>query len=221
MRKKKRSIWLINPEPDPSPVQCKRKKICRTVNTKKQKQQRTPAPKRSFPGLDEIDDSVTIIEKPSRKAKRRTIPTSPVREEPRDSGVHSGGHSSGCGGGDSSSCSSSSGSYPAGSGSAGGSGAHGSGGGGNDDGDDGKKGKKYPWWYLPGGENDPVPDRDKEEEEKEDGGQEKMEVDIPTIGFQMFLPSKVDNAEQCHSPGRDEPPTIASKVAIFVFQVLL
>jgi len=37
--------------------------------------------------------------------------------------------------------------------------------------------------------------------------------DANLTGFPMFLPSKVDNAEQCHSPGEGEPTTISGKVA--------
>ena len=178
------------------------------MNTGKHRQRRGHALKMSFPEFDQIDKSIS--EQPSTKATRRKTPSSPVREEPRDSGVHSSGTSSGSGGGYSSG--SSSGSFSAGSGIGGGSGTHGNGGGNN--GDDGEKGKKSPWWHLPGGENNPVPDRDEEEKEDDDGGQEKMELDIPATRLQMFLPSKVDNAEQCHSPERSEPATSGRRAQV-------
>ena len=199
VRKVKRSIWCIA-DPEPPPVQIKRKKTNRKVTRRKCRQQQ-------MDHSSEVNKS--FKEKLPTKAKKRKIPTSPVREEPRDSGVHSSGANSGCGDGNSSSSAGSSGSFSAGSGSAGGSGAQGNGGAG-DNGDDGGK---YPWWHLPDSEDNPVPDSEKEEEEKEDGEHEKMELDIPATGFQMFLPSKVDHPEQCHGPGGGEVFETDTKVS--------
>lgn len=203
----KRSIWCIA-DPEPPPIEIKRKKTNRKVNRRKCRQQQMDhSDKRTFPEVKK-----SFIEKLPTKAKKRKIPTSPVREEPRDSGVHSSGANSSCGDGNSSSSAGSSGSFSAGSGSAGGSGTQGNGGAG-DNGDDGEKGGKYPWWHLPDSEDNPVPDSEKEEEEKEDGEHEKMELDIPATGFEMFLPSKVDNLEQCHGPGRGEVFETDTKVS--------
>ena len=126
--------------------------------------------------------------------------------------MHSSGANSGCGDGNSSSSAGSSGSFSAGSGGDGGSGTRGNGGAG-DNGDDGEKGGKYPWWHLPDSEDNPVADSEKEEEEKEDGEHERMELDIPATGFHMFLPSKVDNPEQCHGPGGGEVFKTDTKVS--------
>ena len=198
-------------------MQCKRKKTYKAVNTTRQS--RGCVRNTSFTNLEESVGPITftVTKRRSKKASQRRIPTSPGRDEPRDSGVYSSGTGSGCGDGCGSSSGSSSGSFSAGSGSAGGSGANGNGGG-NNNGDDGEKRKKFPWWHLPGEERSPLPDNDKEEEKEDDSGdQEKMEVDIPATGFQTFLPSKVDNAEQCHSPSWRESHNTGHKVVICGF----
>ena len=203
----KRSVWCIT-EPDPPVVQRKQtRKTNKTIKTRKPRQPRKPAPKQSFSAFDEADDSITIDSiKPAPSKRKRA--NSPVRNEPRDSGVHSEGSNSGSSGGCSGSSGSSSGNSAGGDSSGGGFGGQG-----NADGDEGDK-KKFPQWYFPLPQKADARDRKKKkrskEEEEDDGSQEKMEVDSPTTkpsGFEMFLPSKVDNAEQCHSPGEETPHT--------------
>ena len=148
------------------------------------------------------------VQRSSKRAIKRKVPNSPARGEPKDSGVYSssaGSASAGSGSGSGSS----SGSCSAGSGSGGGFGARGNGGG-NDKGDDDDKGKKYPWWHLPDRDNVPAPDSEKEKKREDSGCKEKMEVDMS--GFQNFLPSKVDNPEQCHGPGWGGVATPKQKV---------
>ncbi|KAL9982084.1 hypothetical protein ACROYT_G010878 [Oculina patagonica] len=215
VRKVKRSIWSII-EPDPPPVQRKRRgKTRKTVQTRKPRQQRNRALKQSFPSSDETKESITIQNvKPSASKRKRA--NSPVRNEPKDSGVDSDGSSSGSSGGYNGSSGRSIGNFPGGNGSTGGSGGQGNAG----DGDEDDKKKELPWWYLPGGQNNAANGTGKKkktkDEEEDHGGEEKMEVDyVPvskTTGFQMFLPSKVDNAEQCHSPGEEEPSTTSGKI---------
>lgn len=193
----KRSVWCIT-EPEPPAVQPKRKKTCKSVKPRKQMQTRGCVRNQSVPEVSKVDEPGTFqnVQQSSKRASKRSVPNSPARGEPKDSGVYSssGGSASA---GNGSGSGSGSGSFSAGSGSGGGSGAHGNRGG-NDNGDDGDKGKKYPWWHLPDGNNLPAPDGEKEKKGEDSRGK-KMEVDVS--GFQNFLPSKVDNPEQCHGPG--------------------
>lgn len=163
----------------------------------------------------EVEESSTISNiKPSASKRKRA--NSPVGSEPRDSGVHSENSSSGSSGGCSSSSGSSSGSF------AGGNGSGGSGGKGNSGGDDDDKKKDFPSWHLPDLQNNAVKTTEKRKRVKQDDNEkgyaeeEKMEEDYVPLsnvtGFPMFLPSKVDNAEQCHSPGEREPTNISGKV---------
>lgn len=203
----KRSVWCIT-EPEPPAVQPKRKKTCKSVKPRKQRQTRGCVRNQSVPELSKVGEPGTFqnMQQSSKRASKRKVPNSPARGEPRDSGVYSSsaasasaGHGSGSGG--------SSGSFSAGSG--GGSGSCGNGGG-NDNGDDGDKGKKYPWWHLPDRDNVPAPDTEKKKKREDSGCNEKMEVDMS--GFQNFLPSKVDNPEQCHGPGWEGVATPNQKV---------
>lgn len=189
------------------------------MKKRKPRQQRNHAVKQSLSLFDETAGSVTIRNvKPSASKRKRA--NSPVRNEPKDSGVHSDGSSSGSSGGCNGSSGSSSGNFQNGNRSAGGSGGQGNEG----DGDEGDKKKEFPWWHLPSPQNktDTKKKKRAKEEEGSYGEEEQMEVDhVPvsnSTGFQMFLPSKVDNAEQCHSPGEEEPSTTSRKVA---FQILL
>lgn len=198
VKRVKRSVWCIT-EPEPPAVQPKRKKTCKSVKPRKQRQARGCVHNQSVPEVSKVDEPGTFqnVQQSSKRASKRKVPNSPARGEPKDSGVYSssaGSASAGSGSGSGSS----SGSFSAGSGSGGGFGARGNGGG-NDKGDDGDKGKKYPWWHLPDRDNVPVPDSEKEKKREDSGCKEKMEVDMS--GFQNFLPSKVDNPEQCHGPG--------------------
>ena len=159
------------------------------------------APKQSCLSFEEILESVNHI-KPAPSKRRKPNSNS---GEPKDSGVDSEGSSSGSSDGCSSNSGSGSGSSSGGSSSGGG----GFGGKGNADGDEGDK-KKYPQWYFPGEQQIDTPGRNEKkrspDEEKDDESVEKMEEDFPTTkqsGLQMFLPSKVDNAEQCHCPGEE------------------
>lgn len=204
----KRSIWCIT-DPEPPPVQQKRKKTSRAQNRKKQRRHRGHA-NESFP---EVEKSITVKEQPQTKGKKRKVPTSPGREEPRDSGVQSNSANSGDGG-SSNSSGSGSGSFSSGNFRGEGSGTHGNGGAGGS-GDDGEKGKK-PWWHLPGGGENAMLERDKRKEEEKDEGQEKMDVDTLVTGFEMFLPSKVDNPEQCHNPGLGQPVIMDTEVTDLV-----
>lgn len=212
----KRSVWSIV-EPDPPPVRRKRtRKTCKTVKARKCRQAWNHTIKQ-FSVFDDTDESITIQNtKPSASKRKRA--NSPVGNEPRDSGVHSEGSSSGSSGGYNGSSGSSSGSFAGGNGSTGGSGGQGNSGGDEDD------KKEFPQWHLPGQQKIAVKEtkkkkRAKEEEAKEEGyvGEEKMEVDYVPVtkatGFPVFLPSKVDNAEQCHSPDEGEPSTTSGKVA--------
>lgn len=216
VRKVKRSIWSIT-EPDPPPVQ--RKRRGKTVKTRKPRQQRNRALKQSFPSSVETSESITIQNvKPSASKRKRA--NSPVRNEPKDSGVDSDGSSSGSSGGYNGSSGNSSGNFSGGNGSKRGSDGQGNAG----DGDEGDKKKELPWWYLPGGQNNAAKNTDKKKKKKDEedhGGEEKMEVDhVPLskpTGFQIFLPSKVDNAEQCHSSGEEELSTTSGKVACQIF----
>lgn len=181
--------------------------------------------KQSLSLLDETTESITIHKiKPSASKRKRA--NSPVRNEPKDSGVHSDGSSSGSSGGCNGSSGSSSGNFHGGNGSAGGSGGQGNEG----DGDEGDKKKDFPWWHLPSPQNKTAQDTKKKktkrakEEEENYGEEEKMEVDpVPVsngTGFPMFLPSKVDNAEQCHSPGEKEPSTTSGQVACLIYFII-
>ena len=163
------------------------------------------------------EESITIQNTKPYASKRKRA-NSPVGNEPRDSGVHSENSSTGSSGGYSDSSDSSSGSFAGGNGSSGGSGGQG-----NSGGDDGDK-KEFPHWHLPGQQNNAAKKAEKkktgkQEDDKEKGyaGEEKMEVDYVPVskatGFPMFLPSKVDNTEQCHSPGEGEPTSTSGKVA--------
>lgn len=192
-------------------------KTFKTVKARKPRRRSNRAAKQSLTSFDEADESITIQSiKPSASKRKRA--NSPVRNEPKDSGVHSEGSSSGSSGGYNGSSGSSSGNFPAGNGSTGGSGGQGNAG----DGDDGDKKKEFPWWHLPGQQNNVAKATDKKKkkrakDEEGHGDEEKMEVDYVPVskatGFQMFLPSKVDNAEQCHSPGEEEPLSTNGKVA--------
>jgi len=213
----KRSVWCIV-DPDPPPVRCKRsRRSCKTVRARKCRQLKNHAVKQSSV-YDEAEESITILNtKPSASKRKRS--NSPVGNEPRDSGVHSENGSSGSSGGYSSSSGNSSGSFAGGNGSTGGSGGRG-----NSGGDDGDKKKDFPQWHLPDQQTNGVKKtaknkrkRDKQDDkEKGFAEEEKMEEDYVPVsnltGFPMFLPSKVDNAEQCHSPGEGEPSTISGKV---------
>lgn len=186
--------------PDPPAVQHKQVKKTRK-RVRKPKNIRKCTSKHPYLFHEEIIESVNHI-KPAPPKKRK--PNSNL-SEPRDSGVQSEGSSSG---GSDDGCSSSSGSGGGGF-SGGNSSGGGCGGKGNADDDGGDK-KKYPQWYFPGKQRTDTPVRDKkkrsEGEEKGDGSEEKMEVDFSSSnqsGLQMFLPSKVDTAEQCHSPGEE------------------
>ena len=220
----KRSVWCIV-EADPPPVQCKRtRKSYKTVKAKKCRQQKTHAVKKpkihavkQSSVYDEAEQSIFIQDTKLSASKRRRANT-PAGNEPRDSGVHSESSSSGSCGGCSGSSGSSSGSFAGGSGSTGGSGKQG-----NSGGDDGDKKKEFPQWHLPGQQDNAAKKTGKkkgakqDDEEKGYAGEEKMEVDyVPgtnATGFPLFLPSKVDNAEQCHSPGEGKPTTTSGKVA--------
>ena len=209
VKRVKRSVWCIT-EPEPPAVQPKRKKTCKSVKPRKQMQTRGCVRNQSVPEVSNVDKPGTFqnVQRSSKRASKRKVPNSPARGEPKDSGVYSssaGSASAGSGSGSGSS----SGSFSAGSGSGGGFGARGNGGG-NDKGDDGDKGKKYPWWHLPDRDNVPAPDSEKEKKREDSGCKEKMEVDMS--GFQNFLPSKVDNPEQCHGPGWGGVATPKQKV---------
>ena len=188
--------------PDLPAVQHKQaKKTSKTVKERKPRSVTRCAPKQSCLSFEEILESVNHI-KPAPSKRRK--PNSNLGE-PKDSGVDSEGSSSGSSGGCSSNSGSGSGSSSGGSSSGGG----GFGGKGNADGDEGDK-KKYPQWYFPGEQQIDTPGRNEKkrspDEEKDDESMEKMEEDFPTTkqsGLQMFLPSKVDNAEQCHCPGEE------------------
>lgn len=216
VRKVKRSVWCIV-GPEPPLVQCKRtRKAYKTVKARKCRQPRARAVKQSSL-YDEAEQSIVIENKKPLASKRKRA-NNPAGNEPRDSGVHSENSSSGSSGGYSGGSGSSSGSFAGGSGSTGGAGQQGNSGGDDDD----RKKKEFPQWHLPGQQDNAAKKtgkkkRVKQDEEKGYAGEEKMEVDdVPganATGFMMFLPSKVDNAEQCHSPGEGEPATISGKVA--------
>lgn len=200
-KRKKRNVWSII-VPDLPAVQHKQaKKTSKTVKERKPRSVRRCAPKQSCLSFEEIIESINNI-KPAPSKRRK--PNSNLGE-PKDSGVDSEGSSSGSSDGCSSNSGSGSGSSSGGSSSGGG----GFGGKGNADGDEGDK-KKYPQWYFPGKQQIDPPGRNEKkrsaDEEKDDESVEKMEEDFPTTkqsGLQMFLPSKVDNAEQCHCPGEE------------------
>ena len=191
-------MWCIV-DSDPPIVQCKRtRRSYKTVKARKCRQPQKHA-----------------VEQTSKRKRAN----SPVGNEPRDSGVHSENSSSGSSGGYSGSSGSSSGSFAGGSSSTGGSGGQG-----NSGGDDGDKKKEFPQWCLPGHQNNAAKKmgkkkraKQKDDEEKDSVGEEKMDVDDISVsnatGFQMFLPSKVDNEEQCHSPGEGDPSRPSGKVA--------
>lgn len=212
----KRSVWCIV-GPDPPPVRCKRtRKSCKTVKARKCRHLKNHAVKQSSV-YDKTEESVTILNtKPSASKRKRA--NSPVGSEPRDSGVHSENSSSGSSGGHSGSSGSSSGNFAGGNGSTGGFGGKG-----NSGGDDDDKKKDFPQWHLPAQQYNTAKKTEKKKRAKQDDKEkgyaegEKMELDyVPDAnltGFPMFLPSKVDNAEQCHSPGEGEPTTISGKVA--------
>lgn len=212
----KRSVWCIV-GPDPPPVRCKRtRKSCKTVKARKRRHLKNHAVKQSSV-YDETEESITILNtKPSASKRKRA--NSPVGSEPRDSGVHSENSSSGSSGGHSGSSGSSSGNFAGGNGSTGGFGGKG-----NSGGDDDDKKKDFPQWPLPAQQYNTAKKTEKKKRAKQDDKEkgyaegEKMELDyVPDAnltGFPMFLPSKVDNAEQCHSPGEGEPTTISGKVA--------
>ena len=220
----KRSVWCIK-NADPPPVQCKRtRKSYKTVKARKCRQPKTHAVKqpkihavKQSSVYDEAEQSIFIQDTKLSASKRRRANT-PAGNEPRDSGVHSESSSSGSSGGCSGSSGSSSGSFAGGSGSTGGSGKQG-----NSGGDDGDKKKEFPQWHLPGQQDNAAKKTGKkkgakqDDEEKGYAGEEKMEVDyVPgtnATGFPLFLPSKVDNAEQCHSPGEGKPTATSGKVA--------
>lgn len=211
MRKVKRNVWCII-EPSPPPVQQKKRKLCKAVKPRKPRQRRNCALKQSFPALEQTEESITVQNTKPTASKRRRA-NSPTSNEARDSGVHSDGSSS-SGSGYSGSSDGSNGSFTGGNSGTGGSGAQGNAG----DGDEGDKKKEIPQWHLPGKQNIAAKTEKKKRgaaaEEEGNGSQEKMEVDCPgSSGFQMFLPSKVDIAEQCHSPGVEEPSTTSTKVA--------
>lgn len=195
----KRNIWSIT-VPDPPAVQHKQvKKTRKTVHERKPKNIRKRTSKQPCVSHEVIIESVNHI-KPAPPKKKK--PNSNL-SEPRDSGVQSEGSSSG---GSDDGCSSSSGSGGGGF-SGGNSSGGGCGGKGSADGDGGDK-KKYPQWYFPGKQQTDIPVRNKKKRsvEKDDRRVEKMEVDFSSTnqsGLQMFLPSKVDNPEQCHSPGEE------------------
>lgn len=201
-KREKRNVWSIT-VPDLPAVQDKQvKKTHKTVKERKLKNNRKRAPKQSCLSLEEIIESINNI-KPA-PAKRRRLNSN--LSEPKDSGVQSEGSSNGSSDG----CSSSSGSGGGGGFSGGNSSGGGCGRKGNADGDEGDK-KKYPQFYFPGKQQTDTPGRNKKkrsvEEEKAEGSGEKMELDFSSTnqsGLQMFLPSKVDNAEQCHSPDEEE-----------------
>lgn len=193
-------MWCIV-DSDPPPVQCKKtRKSCKTGKARKCRQPWKRAVKQT-------------------SASKRKRANSPVGNEPRDSGVHSENSSSGSSGGYSGSSGNSNGSFAGGNSSTGGSGGQG-----NSGGDDDDKKKEFPQWFLPGHQNNAAKKmvkkkraKQKDDEEKDSAGEEKMEVDDVSVsnatGFQMFLPSKVDNEEQCHSPGEGDPSSTSGKVA--------
>ncbi|XP_022808956.1 uncharacterized protein LOC111345934 [Stylophora pistillata] len=199
-KRQKRNVWSIT-VPDLPAVQHKQvKKTRQRVKKRKPKSIRKHAPNQPCLSLDEIIESINKI-KPAPAKRRR--PNSNL-SEPRDSGVQSEGSSSGSSDGCSSNSGSGGGGFSGGNSSGGGCGGKG-----NADGDGGDK-KKYPQWYFPGKKQTDTPGRNKKkrsvEEEKDDGSVGKMEVDFSSTnqaGLQLFLPSKVDNAEQCHSPGEE------------------
>ena len=210
VKRVKRSVWCVT-EREPPAVQPNQKKTCKSVKPRKQRQTRGCVRNQSVPELSKVDEpgSFQNVLQSSKRASKRKAPNSPASGEPKDSGVYSssaGSASAGSGSGSGSS----SGSFSAGSGSGGGSNARGNGGG---NGDDGDKGKKYQWWHLPDGNNPPSADSEKEKkrEKREDSrGKEKIEVDLS--GFQNFVPSKVDNPEQCLGPGWGGVATANQKV---------
>ena len=191
-------------------MRCKRTR--KTVKARKCRQPRNHA-KQSL--CDEIEESI-FNQNARPSASKRKKANTPVGNEPRDSGVHSANSSSGSSGGYSGSSGSSSGSFAGGNGSTGGSGGQG-----NSGGDDDDRKKEFPQWHLPGQQNKAAKKTGKKkrakEEDDEEKGEEKMELDYVPLsnatGFTMFLPSKVDHAEQCHSPGEGEPTIISAKVA--------
>lgn len=215
IRKVKRSVWCIV-GPEPPLVQCKRiKKAYKTVKARKYRQPRARAVKQSSVH-DEAEQS-TFIQNTKPSASKRKRANNPAGNEPRDSGVHSDNSNSGSSGGYSGGSGSSSGSFAGGSGSTGGAGKQGNSGGDDDD----KKKKEFPQWHLPCQQDNAAKKTGKKkrvkqgDEEKGYAGEEKMEVDYVPVanatGFPMFLPSKVDITEQCHSPGEGEPITTSGK----------
>lgn len=214
VKKVKRNIWCVT-QPESPPVHSKRKKPCEATKPKKQRQQRDEAGKKTKPEVLKTNRSRTPKKQSPAKGRKRKIPTSPVTEEPKDSGVASASPGSGYGSGNSGSSSSSNGSGGA-AGSSGQSSIQQNGGRGND-GDDGEKGRKKPWWHLPSSEDDSGPEKDKDDKEGNDGGsQEKMEVDNPQQdgSHYSFLPGVVDNGEQCHSPGGADMSFTHPKVTV-------
>ena len=215
IRKVKRSVWCIVGS-EPPLVHCKRtRKAYKTVKARKYRQPRAHAVKQSSVHDGAEQSSFIQNTKPSSSKRKRA--NNPAGNEPRDSGVHSENSSSGSSGGYSGGSGSSSGNFAGGSGSTGGAGRRG-----NSGGDDDDK-KDFPQWHLPGQKDDAAKKTGKKKRAKQDdeekgyAGEEKMEVDYVPVtnatGFPMFLPSKVDNAEQCHSPGEGEPTTTSGKVA--------
>ena len=192
----------------------KRKKTCEATKPKKRRQQRGEAGEKTKPEFLESKRSRKPKTQSPSKGRKRKIPTSPVVEEPKDSGVASASPGSGCGSGNSGSSSGSNSSGDA-NGGTGQSSVRQNGGRGNS-GDDGEKGGKKPWWHLPRSEDDPGSEKDKEDKEGNDGGsQEKMEVDNPQQdgSCYLFLPGQVDNGEQCHSPGGADLSFMRPKVS--------
>ncbi|XP_068677665.1 uncharacterized protein [Montipora foliosa] len=201
VKKVKRNIWCVT-QPESPPVYSKRKKTCEAAKPKKLRQRRGEAGEKTKPEFVETKRSRMPKTQSPSKGRKRKIPTSPVVEEPKDSGVSSASPGSGCGSGSSGSSSGSNSSGDA-SGGTGQSSVRQNAGRGNG-GDDGEKGGKKPWWHLPSSEDDSGPEKDEDDKKGSDGGsQEKMEVDNPQQdgSCYSFLPGGVDNGEQCHSPG--------------------
>ena len=207
MRKVKRNCWEVT-DPD---LPCKKKRTCREVQIRKAKKTKAVTHNKPPASVEDIDKIIAQFTE-TDKLLKETLPPgitfkqmcSSVNTEPKDSdsGVHSQNNNDGT---------------TAAQGNSGGSGGSSteeegsrkhSGGNGGDGGDDGKDEKnKVPWWCFPGGENAvaQVKKKKKEEERKkmEESREERMDLNAPDMSRFQFLPSQIDQREQCHLAGND------------------